>query len=174
MENTYISLYIYIYIYIYTHTHTHTHTHKCWLSSPVRQKFYSPHISSTKETVMNNYWRWMSSDLQCRVVWWIALIMEAASTSKTSVNFHQTIRHCNPEDSNLHTRRSENHKSCLWTIIVGKQLFKTDLWNVCKFLRDYTAQQLRRLVIFILAAVRTWNHTSKNKFVHGCKAVLFL
>jgi hypothetical protein len=36
--------------------------------------------------------------------------MEAASTSKTLVNFYQTTR-CNiPEDSHLHTRRRENLK----------------------------------------------------------------
>jgi hypothetical protein len=32
----------------------------------------------------------------------IALIMEAARTSKTLVNFYQTTRCYNPEDSNLH------------------------------------------------------------------------
>jgi hypothetical protein len=34
------------------------------------------------------------------------------------------------------------------------------LWNVGQFLRDDTAQHHRRPVIFILAAVRTWNLTS--------------
>jgi hypothetical protein len=33
----------------------------------------------------------------------IALKMEAASTSETSVNFYQTTRRNNPEDSHLHT-----------------------------------------------------------------------
>jgi hypothetical protein len=37
--------------------------------------------------------------------------MEAASTSEMSVNFYQTTRHCNPEDTNLQTRRRENIKS---------------------------------------------------------------
>jgi hypothetical protein len=38
----------------------------------------------------------------------IALMMEAASNSETSVNFYQTTRHNNPEDSHLlHTRRLE-------------------------------------------------------------------
>jgi hypothetical protein len=32
----------------------------------------------------------------------IALMMEAASTSETSVNFYQTLRRNNPEDSHLH------------------------------------------------------------------------
>jgi hypothetical protein len=33
----------------------------------------------------------------------ITLMMEAASTSETLVNFYQTARHYNPEDSNLHS-----------------------------------------------------------------------
>jgi hypothetical protein len=32
----------------------------------------------------------------------IALMMEAASTSETSINFYQTTRRNNPEDSHLH------------------------------------------------------------------------
>jgi hypothetical protein len=41
----------------------------------------------------------------------IALIMEAASTSETSINYYQTTRRNSPGDSHLHTRRSENLKS---------------------------------------------------------------
>jgi hypothetical protein len=41
----------------------------------------------------------------------IALMMEAASTSETSVNFYQTTRRNNPEDSHLHTRSRESMKS---------------------------------------------------------------
>jgi hypothetical protein len=37
-------------------------------------------------------------------------MMEAASTSETSVNFYQTTRCYNPEDTHLHTRRGENLK----------------------------------------------------------------
>jgi hypothetical protein len=46
-------------------------------------------------------------------VFWvvIVLIMEAASTSETFVNFYQTTRRYNPEDSHLRTHRSENLKS---------------------------------------------------------------
>jgi hypothetical protein len=43
--------------------------------------------------------------------WAIALMTEAASTSETSINFYQTTRRNNPEDSHLHTRRRENLKS---------------------------------------------------------------
>jgi hypothetical protein len=38
-------------------------------------------------------------------------MMEAARTSETLVNFYQTTRRYNPEDSNLHTHRRENLKS---------------------------------------------------------------
>jgi hypothetical protein len=40
----------------------------------------------------------------------IVLIIDAGSTSETSVNFYQTTRGNNPEDSHLHTRRRENLK----------------------------------------------------------------
>jgi hypothetical protein len=41
----------------------------------------------------------------------IALMMEAAGTSETSVNFYQTTRRYNPKDSHLRTHRRENLKS---------------------------------------------------------------
>jgi hypothetical protein len=41
----------------------------------------------------------------------IALMMEAARTSETLVNFHQTTRRYNPEDSHLRTHRRENLRS---------------------------------------------------------------
>jgi hypothetical protein len=41
----------------------------------------------------------------------IALILEAASTSETSVNFYQTTRRSNPEDSHLHLQMSHEHPS---------------------------------------------------------------
>jgi hypothetical protein len=37
----------------------------------------------------------------------IALMMEAARTSETLVNFYQTTRRYNPEDSHLRTHRRE-------------------------------------------------------------------
>jgi hypothetical protein len=43
-----------------------------------------------------------------------ALMMEAASTSETSVNFYQISRRSNPEHSHLHTRRRENLKSYIY------------------------------------------------------------
>jgi hypothetical protein len=41
----------------------------------------------------------------------IALMMEAASTSETLVNFYQTTRRYNLEESHLHTHRREKLKS---------------------------------------------------------------
>jgi hypothetical protein len=41
----------------------------------------------------------------------IALMMEAARASETSVNFYQTTRRYNPEDSHLCTHRRDNLKS---------------------------------------------------------------
>jgi hypothetical protein len=43
----------------------------------------------------------------------IVLMMEAVSTSETSVTFYQTIQRNIPEDSHLHTRLRENLKSHL-------------------------------------------------------------
>jgi hypothetical protein len=41
----------------------------------------------------------------------LALMMEAARTSETLVNFYQTTRRYNPEDSHLRTHRRENLES---------------------------------------------------------------
>jgi hypothetical protein len=41
----------------------------------------------------------------------VALLMEAASTSETSVNVYQTTRRNNPEYSHLHAGHRENLKS---------------------------------------------------------------
>jgi hypothetical protein len=41
----------------------------------------------------------------------IALMMDAARTSETLVNFYQTTRRYNPKDSHLRTHRGENLKS---------------------------------------------------------------
>jgi hypothetical protein len=54
----------------------------------------------------------------------IALMMKAASTSETTVTFYQTTRHNKPEDSHLHTRRSQNLKCYLLGIIHKKKKIK--------------------------------------------------
>jgi hypothetical protein len=45
---------------------------------------------------------YVSEVLAASIIRAIALMMEAANTSETSVNFYQTTRLYNPEDSNLH------------------------------------------------------------------------
>jgi hypothetical protein len=50
----------------------------------------------------------------------IALMMEAARTSETLVNFYQTTRRYNPEDSHLRSHRRENLKSYLQTSLMKK------------------------------------------------------
>jgi hypothetical protein len=41
---------------------------------------------------------------------------DGGSASETSVNFYQTTRRKNPEDSHLHTRRHENLKSHIFRV----------------------------------------------------------
>jgi hypothetical protein len=53
---------------------------------------------------------WLRPDCLRRIVWAIALVMAAASISETSVNFYQTTRRNDPEDSLLHICRRENLK----------------------------------------------------------------
>jgi hypothetical protein len=48
--------------------------------------------------------------LAASIIMAIALMMEAASTSETSVNFYQTTRRNNPEDSHLHDHTFEGKK----------------------------------------------------------------
>jgi hypothetical protein len=46
----------------------------------------------------------------------MALMMETASTSETSVNVYQTTGRNTPEDSHLHTYRRENLKYHLFEV----------------------------------------------------------
>jgi hypothetical protein len=52
----------------------------------------------------------------------IALMTEAARTSETLVNFYQTTRCYNPEDSNLLTHRRENLKSYFLLLFIYLRL----------------------------------------------------
>jgi hypothetical protein len=45
----------------------------------------------------------------------VVLMMEAVCTSKTSVNFYQTTRRYNPEDSHLHTEHEWLYK---WVYLI--------------------------------------------------------
>jgi hypothetical protein len=58
-------------------------------------------------------------------------MMEAASTSETSVNFYQTTRRNIPEDSHLQNRRRENLKSHL------EELLRLVKWPALANLSSY-------------------------------------
>jgi hypothetical protein len=55
----------------------------------------------------------------CAIITAITLIMEAASTSETSVNFYQTVWRNIPEDSHLHTYSRENLKSRHFCVVIN-------------------------------------------------------
>jgi hypothetical protein len=55
----------------------------------------------------------------------ITLMMEAESTSETSVNVYQTTQRNNPEDSNLHTRRRENLMFHIYLLLCIKSVGKS-------------------------------------------------
>jgi hypothetical protein len=63
-----------------------------------------------------------------------ALVMEAAMTSETLVNFYQTTRRYNPVDSYLHTHRRENLKSYYLVLLAESEtgFNKVALWEVWK------------------------------------------
>jgi hypothetical protein len=74
---------------------------------------------SNKQTSKETIWL-----LKMAVFWAIALMMEAARASETLVNFYQTTRFYNPEDSHPHTHRRENVKSYLiWLLSPTKGRF---------------------------------------------------
>jgi hypothetical protein len=52
-----------------------------------------------------------AASMKMTVLWPIALMTEAASASKTSLNVYQVARRNIPEDSHPHIRRRENLKS---------------------------------------------------------------
>jgi hypothetical protein len=58
----------------------------------------------------------------------VAMVMEAASTSKMSAIFYQTTRLKNPEDGHLYDRRLDNQKSHA-VCIVSKPTTTVILWN---------------------------------------------
>jgi hypothetical protein len=60
----------------------------------------------------------------------IRAMMEAARTSETLVNFYQTTRRYNPEDSHLRTHRRENLKSCLLDTVFNILLVFISQWEI--------------------------------------------
>jgi hypothetical protein len=59
----------------------------------------------------------------------ITLMVEAASTSETSVNFYRTTRRKSPEDSHLNIRSREKLKSHMFIyFFMSKELFIANLF----------------------------------------------
>jgi hypothetical protein len=74
----------------------------------------------------------------------IALMMEAVSTSETSVNIYQTAGRNIPEDSHLHTRRRENLKSHQVVLLRTRQAVKTYKGRRSKVIKFfYNSRQLQ-------------------------------
>jgi hypothetical protein len=114
----------------------------------------------------------------------IVLMMEAARTSETSVNFYQTTRRNNSEDSHLHTRRRENLKShsFLSPMTRGDILcrisleFLEQLWNRCyhfnKTLNRFTPSNSTRIEYANTSrAVRAHRPHGVRHMLVGCSIV---
>jgi hypothetical protein len=90
--------------------------------------------------------------------------MEAARTSETLVNFYQTTRCYNPEDSNLHTHRRENLKSYL----ILNKVFIFFIFilkvkdEVSKFLTFSSSLYLRTVFPLYTLYCNAWNENVIN------------
>jgi hypothetical protein len=82
-------------------------------------------------------------------------MMEAARTSETLVNFYQTTRRYNPEDSHPRTDRRENLKSY---VVQFTYSFGIYIKRLIKFKQIKTCSQLRRM--------RTCNKTIWNSIMN--------
>jgi hypothetical protein len=76
-----------------------------------------------------------------------ALMLEAARISETLVNFYQTTRRYNPEDSHLRAHRPENLKS--------------NLLSICSELLEYL------LLLRWGPTMSLWNWVSNGSIVHA-------
>jgi hypothetical protein len=69
---------------------------------------------------------------------------EVVSTSETSVNFYQTTRSYNPDDSHLHSRRRENLKSYL-QFVVRNTIMKLLLFEIALNTHQFITARLHHL-----------------------------
>jgi hypothetical protein len=69
-------------------------------------------------------------------------MMEAARTSETLVNFYQTTRRYNPEDSNLHTHRRENLKSYLVSSCFPNNIFEAFLISLALMMEAVSTSEM--------------------------------
>jgi hypothetical protein len=88
--------------------------------------------------------------------------MEAARTSETLVNFYQTTRRYNPEDSHLHTHRRENLKSYL----KFKVALQLRIQNIeASFSVSASCCYLLRVIYALVISGIKCGHTAQAKFV---------
>jgi hypothetical protein len=84
-----------------------------------------------------------------------ALMMEAASTSETFVNFYQTTRRYSPEDCHLHSRRREHLKSynCRYVIrsdVALKSISYKMLWKCCVTFKKEARAEMQMVELCII------------------------
>jgi hypothetical protein len=72
----------------------------------------------------------------------MALMKEPVNTSETSVNFYQTTRPNNPEESHLYTRRRENLKSHLERVS-SKYIFLSGCIKIRRLVQKLLGEQPR-------------------------------
>jgi hypothetical protein len=79
-----------------------------------------------------------------RIFLLIALMMEAARTSETLVNFYQTTQRYNPEDCHLRTHRREN--LLLIALIIEAARTSETLVNFYQTTRRYNPEDSHRRI----------------------------
>jgi hypothetical protein len=91
----------------------------------------------------------------------IALMMEAARSSETLVNFYQTTRRYNPEDSHLRTHRRENLKPYSYELLVAMDVIPKwtdviteDKYKLIPIYPTCTSRQ-RPMVIYVVRALKS-------------------
>jgi hypothetical protein len=82
--------------------------------------------------------------------------MEAASTSETLVNFYQTTRRNNPEDSHLNTRRRENLKPDDYHYSLNSKISKATAHIVHYQINKITVDRGRSLLKFSMEMAIFW------------------
>jgi hypothetical protein len=90
-------------------------------------------------------------------------MMEAARTSETLVNFYQTARRYNPEESHLHTHHRENLKSKLTECFKPWKLLEIQMLIISYVNSTCTCLSVTFLHMFCLLYISfpelTWGHS---------------
>jgi hypothetical protein len=94
----------------------------------VRNKFFNLYFKNIRLTLLLLAYE-LRLILKFRFVFWdefIALVMEAARTSETSVDNYFTLQHIPEDKSKLHTRRHENLKSHDFSKVLTASIIRAD------------------------------------------------